>query len=31
MKINNINVITQLNDISDLVTIGYVINVGEYD
>ena len=31
MKINNINVITQLNDISDLVTIGYVINVGAYD
>ena len=31
MKINGINVITQLNDISDLVTIGYVINVGAYD
>ena len=31
MKINNINIITQLNDISDLVTISYVVNVGSYD
>lgn len=31
MKINDINIITQLNNISDLVTISYVVNVGSYN